>query len=279
MCVSIVTDKNHRPEAASTWDGQSIPTRDEVLSEARRLDTSEYNPPTPGGWAVDGSFPPWYVYECFDSFEELYRELDGSWKHWDLQDSWTGMYDRSDKEYFNTIKPIFEDKGRFPLDRELEKLADVDDGFLFNQFVYRYFGSTPEVVDEVSLMRLCFAIRENVKIPQKTFSTSQTRTGRLFTGLSQSFLQEYLKEPHTAYISEYMEGTRTSRTYEKSSTENIHPNQAWAYDVLGIEKDASQEEISEAFRDRALETHPDMGDGDTESFKRVKEAYDLLSET
>jgi hypothetical protein len=44
----------------------------------------------------------------------------------------------------------------------------------------------------------------------------------------------------------------------------------WA--VLGIGRDASEEELKAAYRKRALETHPDRG-GSEETFRRVVRAY------
>lgn len=55
------------------------------------------------------------------------------------------------------------------------------------------------------------------------------------------------------------------------------------YDVLGVGRDASQEEIKEAFRERALECHPDRVDEGEEAvakeeFVRVRKAFDVLSD-
>ena len=48
-----------------------------------------------------------------------------------------------------------------------------------------------------------------------------------------------------------------------------------AHAVLGIDRDATDEEIEQAFRKRAKETHADQG-GDTEAFKRVKRAKEAM---
>ncbi len=48
-----------------------------------------------------------------------------------------------------------------------------------------------------------------------------------------------------------------------------------SHEVLGIDEDADETEIKQAFRDRARETHPDKG-GDEEEFKKVREAYECL---
>mmetsp|Transcript_25637 Transcript_25637/g.62851 ORF Transcript_25637/g.62851 Transcript_25637/m.62851 type:complete len:186 (+) Transcript_25637:95-652(+) len=50
------------------------------------------------------------------------------------------------------------------------------------------------------------------------------------------------------------------------------------YDVLGVAKKASQEEIKAAFRKLSLETHPDLNpDTDSETFKAIAEANSVLS--
>src|SRR5580704_9240659 len=50
------------------------------------------------------------------------------------------------------------------------------------------------------------------------------------------------------------------------------------YEVLGVGKDASADEIKKAFRKAAIEHHPDRG-GDEAKFKEVNEAYEVLSNT
>ena len=47
------------------------------------------------------------------------------------------------------------------------------------------------------------------------------------------------------------------------------------FEILGLKRSASQEDIKDAFRKKALETHPDKG-GDEEQFKVVREAYECL---
>ncbi|MCL5667014.1 MAG: molecular chaperone DnaJ [Patescibacteria group bacterium] len=48
------------------------------------------------------------------------------------------------------------------------------------------------------------------------------------------------------------------------------------YDILGVPKNASAEEIKRAYRKKAHEHHPDKGNGNAEKFKKVNEAYQVL---
>ncbi len=53
------------------------------------------------------------------------------------------------------------------------------------------------------------------------------------------------------------------------------------YEVLGINKGASDDEIKKAFRQSAKKYHPDLHPGDKEceeKFKEVNEAYEVLSD-
>ncbi|HSK48304.1 MAG TPA: molecular chaperone DnaJ [Coriobacteriia bacterium] len=50
------------------------------------------------------------------------------------------------------------------------------------------------------------------------------------------------------------------------------------YDILGLKKDASSDDIKKAFRRLARKHHPDAG-GDEEKFKEINEAYEVLSDS
>ena len=50
------------------------------------------------------------------------------------------------------------------------------------------------------------------------------------------------------------------------------------YEILGVEKKASKEEIKKAFHKLAHKHHPDKNGGDDKKFKKVNEAYQTLSD-
>lgn len=53
------------------------------------------------------------------------------------------------------------------------------------------------------------------------------------------------------------------------------------YEILGVERDASAEEIKKAYRQKALQHHPDRNPGDhacEEKFKEAAEAYSVLAD-
>jgi molecular chaperone DnaJ len=49
------------------------------------------------------------------------------------------------------------------------------------------------------------------------------------------------------------------------------------YQILGVNENASQDEIKKAYRKLAVEHHPDKG-GDENKFKKISEAYDTISD-
>ena len=49
------------------------------------------------------------------------------------------------------------------------------------------------------------------------------------------------------------------------------------YNILGLNKNASEDEIKQAFRTMAKTHHPDKG-GNKEKFQEIQQAYDTLSD-
>jgi len=86
--------------------------------------------------------------------------------------------------------------------------------------------------------------------------------------------KNYEKEEHwysdSNFFGNPFEEERQSFFYEEdweAESEN--------HSILGLKRSASQEDIKNAFRQKARETHPDRG-GSKEEFVKVREAYECL---
>ncbi|SFG49343.1 DnaJ domain-containing protein [Halopelagius inordinatus] len=69
-------------------------------------------------------------------------------------------------------------------------------------------------------------------------------------------------------------GRRTAAEPRRSD----EPSETEARRTLGVDSDASDDEVRRAYRSRVKEVHPDTDSGDEESFKRVNRAYERLSD-
>jgi DnaJ homolog subfamily A member 2 len=67
------------------------------------------------------------------------------------------------------------------------------------------------------------------------------------------------------------------RTDYLNGTSGIPNIMSSLYETLGVERDASVEEIRRAYKDLAKVHHPDRG-GDPEKFKKIQEAHEVLSD-
>ena len=50
------------------------------------------------------------------------------------------------------------------------------------------------------------------------------------------------------------------------------------YSILGVPRNASQDDIRKAYKKKSMQHHPDRPDGSEEQFKRINEAYSTLSD-
>jgi hypothetical protein len=72
---------------------------------------------------------------------------------------------------------------------------------------------------------------------------------------------------------------RRRRQQTQNSVHQSRQSVRQASQVLGVSPDADESTVRRAYRDRIKEVHPDAEGGDEEVFKRVQEAYEVLTET
>jgi DnaJ-domain-containing protein 1 len=60
---------------------------------------------------------------------------------------------------------------------------------------------------------------------------------------------------------------------EEQEPEKVNPD--YPYNVFGLKKSASNDDIKKAYRKAVLKAHPDRG-GSNEAFRRIREAWDYF---
>jgi hypothetical protein len=73
-------------------------------------------------------------------------------------------------------------------------------------------------------------------------------------------------------------GRRQSQRTGRAPSAGSELSAAEAYSRLGLDPSADQSAVKSAYRQKVKEVHPDTEEGDEQSFKRVKEAYERLSD-
>jgi hypothetical protein len=72
-------------------------------------------------------------------------------------------------------------------------------------------------------------------------------------------------------------GQRTGRRRQRPQRQNGLTARE-AHRILGVEPGADEGTVKQAYRDRIKDVHPDTSGGDEDEFKRVRAAYEVLSE-
>ncbi len=80
--------------------------------------------------------------------------------------------------------------------------------------------------------------------------------------------EEHFYDDSNFFGNPFEDDFKSQREYREEEDEN--------YSILGLKRSASQEDIKQAFRAKARETHPDKIGGDGEEFRKVREAYENL---
>ncbi len=74
------------------------------------------------------------------------------------------------------------------------------------------------------------------------------------------------------------DGRGRARRRGPRQPDSDEPTPREAYSVLGVDPGADEGAVRAAYRERIKEVHPDTDGGDEEQFKRVRAAYEVLTE-
>ena len=73
-------------------------------------------------------------------------------------------------------------------------------------------------------------------------------------------------------------GTQQAGKRRQRVRQSSGPTPAEAYDRLDLDPSADESAVKQAYRERVKETHPDTDSGNEREFKRVKAAYETLTD-
>eukprot|EP00434_Breviolum_minutum_P026378 symbB.v1.2.023321.t1/scaffold2124.1/size88503/3 len=95
-------------------------------------------------------------------------------------------------------------------------------------------------------------------------------------GASQNLLDRYFGSAVTE-VAEVADAQRNDDAPEMGREADEKSPSVDHYAILGIQKDASTDEVHAAYKKRALDSHPDKPGGSNEAFLKVRDAFEVLS--
>jgi len=144
------------------------------------------------------------------------------------------------------------------LDMELE-VSDDEKIILFGGFAVAIIGIFLFLARDIILRRKTTYDKENLESKkEKTYEKYHSDWGDDYEELGNR------------------KNTKEDKEFREASLNDELPNY---YEILGVSKDASQEEIKNRFRDLAKKTHPDKTKEDSEEeMVELNKAYEVLSD-
>ena len=83
--------------------------------------------------------------------------------------------------------------------------------------------------------------------------------------------------PTTQALTLIQNSKRSYKYFSHSSSESM-PSLSAALRMLGLSRAASKDEVKQAFRAKALDSHPDTAGGDSSKFRQLKQSYEVALE-